>query len=174
MRLPEIITATEATARSLDSQSDDRLRFGVSHTFRVAKPLPANFDRKLHMAVKALKRDKDIIILPADKGNVTVVMDRSEYEEKLNGMLKDDYRQLKRDPTMRIKTKVKKAIKELEEHGYITAHQRTFLVPQHSTPPQLYGLPKIHKEKVPLRPIVAAIGFPMHRCSQLVHRGTSE
>ena len=29
-------------------------------------------------------------------------------------------------------------------------------------PPRLYGLPKIHKEDVPLRPIVSAIGSPTY------------
>ena len=28
--------------------------------------------------------------------------------------------------------------------------------------PQIYGLPKVHKEGIPLRPIVAAIGLPIH------------
>ena len=95
----------------------------MSHALSKVKPPPTNFDKKMHMAVKGLKRDKDIVILPADKGNMTIVMDRSVYEEKLNDMLRDDatYRQLRKDPTTRIETKVKKAIKELEENGYITA-----------------------------------------------------
>ena len=114
--ITEIIAATEATARSLDSQSVDLLRFGVSHALSKAKPPPANFDKKMHMAVKkmymavkGLEKDKDIVILPADKSNVTVMMDRSVYEEKLNDMLRDvaTYRKLRRDLTTRIETKVK-------------------------------------------------------------------
>ena len=35
-------------------------------------------------------------------------------------------------------------------------------------PPRLYGLPKIHKEDVPLRPIVSAIGSPTYNLS-LIH-----
>ena len=79
--------------------------------------------KKMYMAVKGLEKDKDIVILPADKSNVTVMMDRSVYEEKLNDMLRDvaTYWQLRRDLTTRIETKVKKAIKELEENEYITA-----------------------------------------------------
>ena len=32
-----------------------------------------------------------------------------------------------------------------------------FLTPRYSTPPQMYGLPKIHKECTPMRPIVSTI-----------------
>ena len=40
------------------------------------------------------------------------------------------------------------------------------LSPTGSRPPRLYGLPKIHKEGVPLRPIVSNIGAPMYQLSK--------
>ena len=54
------------------------------------------------------------------------------------------------------------ALKDCEHKGYITTKQRMHLAHQFSSPPQIYGLPKVHKEGVPLRPIVAAIGSPSH------------
>ena len=41
------------------------------------------------------------MILPADKGRATVLLDRDEYDKKLQDMLDDTkvYRRLKRDPT---------------------------------------------------------------------------
>jgi hypothetical protein len=36
------------------------------------------------------------------------------------------------------------------------------LTPHDSSPPRLYGLPKIHKMDVPLRPIVNCIGSPTY------------
>ena len=61
-------------------------------------------------AIKDLKQDTEIVILPADKGNATVVMDHLEYVTKIKAMLKDDtYCQLKRDPTHRVETKIIKA-----------------------------------------------------------------
>ena len=38
-------------------------------------------------AVKRLRNEKSIVILPADKGNATVVMDRTDYDDKVNSML---------------------------------------------------------------------------------------
>ncbi len=39
--------------------------------------------------LKSLKNDKDIVILPADKGGVTLVMSRHEYVNKMKGILSD-------------------------------------------------------------------------------------
>ena len=39
-----------------------------------------------HEAIKELKKDNIIIILPADKGNATVVMDREEYNYKMRDL----------------------------------------------------------------------------------------
>ena len=44
--------------------------------------------------------------------------------------------------------------------------ERKYLSPQCSTPPQMYGLPKIHKDGIPLRPIVSAIGSPTYRLAK--------
>ena len=35
-------------------------------------------------ALKGLKTDENIVILPADKGRVTVVMDRTDYNDRMD------------------------------------------------------------------------------------------
>lgn len=52
-------------------------------------------------ALRYLRNDGDIFILPADKGQATVVVGHSEYDEKMLHLLVDDhtYKILKRDPT---------------------------------------------------------------------------
>ena len=35
-------------------------------------------------SLKGLKTDEKIVILPADKGRVTVVMDRTDYNDKMD------------------------------------------------------------------------------------------
>lgn len=39
--------------------------------------------------IKSLREDKNIIILRADKGNSKVVMDRSEYDNNIEGLKSD-------------------------------------------------------------------------------------
>ena len=48
----------------------------------------------------------------------------------------------------------------------MTRECRLRLKPRTSVPPQLYGLPKIHKVEVPLRPIVTTIGSPTYNLSK--------
>ena len=55
------------------------------------------------------------MILPADKGNVTVVMDREEYNKKIESMLAEKtYKKLRRDPTQSIERKIGQALKHTE------------------------------------------------------------
>ena len=49
----------------------------------LSKPPKSNISKTERQALKSLPDDDSIIILPADKGNVTVVMDRVEYSNKL-------------------------------------------------------------------------------------------
>ena len=48
------------------------------------------------------------IVLPADKGNATVMMDAAQYEEKMKDLLADTvYKKVKRDPTPATEGKVR-------------------------------------------------------------------
>jgi len=56
-----------------------------------------------------------MVILPADKGNATVVMDKSQYEEKMLTHLKNPvYRKISKDPTGCIERKMLKELQELK------------------------------------------------------------
>jgi hypothetical protein len=44
------------------------------------------------------------------------------------------------------------------------------LTPYHSKYPHLYGLPKIHKPDIPLRPIVSSIDSPSYGLAEFLHK----
>lgn len=44
-----------------------------------------------HRALKRLKTDKKIVILPADKGRMTVIMDRTDYNDKMDALGNDKH-----------------------------------------------------------------------------------
>ena len=71
----DIIAATESTARQLKTDEVKQLRICVSEALSQARPPSSNLDKRMHRAIRDLRRDTDIVILPADKGNATVVMD---------------------------------------------------------------------------------------------------
>lgn len=52
--------------------------------------------------LKSLRTDSSIVILPADKGNVTVILNAADYIEKVQQHLEDPvYQQINLDPTSR-------------------------------------------------------------------------
>jgi len=119
-------------------------------------------------ALKRLKNDNNIVILPADKGRVTVVMDKTDYFDKMDALVNDKqtYEELERDPTPALQRKLNSKILTLKKTDAIDT-QRCYrlrcLVPQ---PPKLYGLPKLHKLGIPMRPMVSFCGSPSYQLSK--------
>jgi hypothetical protein len=109
-------------------------------------------------ALQAL-RNKDITVLPADKGNATAVLPSEDYRSKIRKMFSDPiHRKLTADPTNKIERRTTALIKKSE----ISEDDVKRLTPHASAPPRMYGLPKIHKKDVPLRPIVNCICSPIY------------
>ncbi|KAI8485712.1 hypothetical protein Bbelb_365460 [Branchiostoma belcheri] len=112
----------------------------------------------------SVRRDgKDSEAVPQDlwnKGRCTVVLDREQYDRKVQDLLgdKDTYTPLKKDPTNKFKGKISSALKKLQTEGVLDRPTYLKLNPTTEQPPAFYGLPKIHKQSVPLRPIVSSIG----------------
>ena len=67
------------------------------------------------------------------------------------------YQKVENDPTPAIQRKVVQVIMELEKKDLISRNLAVRLKPSASKPPKLYGLPKIHKNEVPLHPVVSCI-----------------
>ncbi len=62
---------------------------------------PIDLTKEERQALKDLKNDDDIIILSADKGRVTVVMDHSDYTNKAKALINDTntYQPLNNNPS---------------------------------------------------------------------------
>ena len=78
------------------------------------------------------------------------------------------YCRIDKDPTQTHETRVARYLKRLEKEDEIPSQLYRRIRPTGSRPPLLYGLPKIHKADVPLRPIVACIGAPSYGLSKFV------
>ncbi|KAJ8048218.1 hypothetical protein HOLleu_00445 [Holothuria leucospilota] len=76
------------------------------------------------------------------------------------------YRPLNRDPTTSLENKIGKAINELKEQNKLNIKQATQLTHRNSLSPRIYGLPKLHKEGIPLRPIVSSINSPSYNLAR--------
>ena len=160
--LMDITAAVEGVAQQMDNEkAASDLRGSICSILRRAKPPPSNLDKSERTALKTLKEDKSITVLPANKGNATVVLDMAQYEKKVKDLLADQvYKKLKKDPTLATKRRVLKEVRELEKREQVPRelHVGGRLKPTASKPPKLYGLQKIHtcKPQVPLRPTASA------------------
>lgn len=117
-----------------------------------------------------LKQYNNILILNADKGNVTVAMYKEKYLEKMYELLKDPhtYKQLDKDPTLSFERRNNSLVNELNNLGYIDQSTAKKLRTYKSVCPKIYGLPKIHKGDCPLRPIVASVNAPTQYLSKFI------
>ena len=61
----------------------------LRYVLRKAKPPKPNMSFKQHCDVCVLRNDSNIVIVSADKGKATVVMDRSDYDIKVKAILQD-------------------------------------------------------------------------------------
>ena len=121
-------------------------------------------------AINDLKKDDSIMILPANKGRVTVVLNKKEYHSKCQTPLADakTYKKLKTDPTNKYKKEFAIALRDLKDRNVIDQALHAKLYPTCDQPPRFYGLPKIHKVNCPLRPIVSSIGAISYQVASYV------
>ena len=166
-----IVSSVEAVLsrqRDLSESAKDNIRSRIASTVQSASIPDNNLTKDEQQALKRLKNDNNIVILPADKGRVTVVMDKTDYFDKMDALVNDKqtYEELKRDPTPALQRKLNSKILTLKKTDAIDTQRYYRLrcsVPQ---PPKLYGLPKLHKPGIPMRPIVSFCGSPTYQLSR--------
>ena len=68
------------------------------------------------------------------------------------------YRKIPEDPTSKQKARLIKLLKTIKAEGGISEETYKRMYPTGAGSPKFYGLPKIHKPDMPLRPIVSSTG----------------
>jgi hypothetical protein len=161
--IEDILTGVEKAIQSLPAEKAEEARQETVRILKNTKRPRDNLSKAERTALKNLKDNTNLTILPADKGNATVILNTTDYKQKISTMLQEPaYKKLKKDPTAAIERTTTRLLKRCP----ITEETRRQLAPSGSKPPRLYGLPKIHKEGVPLRPIVSNIGAPTYKLSK--------
>ena len=88
-----------------------------------------------------------------------VIMDRQDYINKNNTLLNQNtYRSIPWYPTNTIKNKVINILKRVKSQTGLSNQTYKSMYPTGCIPPKFYGLPKIHKLDIPLRPFVSSCG----------------
>ena len=143
-----------ASVVGLTENERDEVRGKIYSTLKNAKPpVQQNLSRGERQAMKDLKSDSNIVIIRADKGNSTVIMDKTSYNNQLREMLQDQdvYSKVidkRRNPTTKVESVLQNALLRLRKSKNLTESEYWKLRPFDSSAASFYGLPKIHK--VPL------------------------
>ncbi|XP_046387506.1 uncharacterized protein LOC124157076 [Ischnura elegans] len=173
----DIIGGVVQAVRKLPNDAAEDIRAEISMTLKKDVPPKSNISFKERAALRSLRKNTAVTILPADNGNATVLMKTLDYQEKMQELLTNNsYKRIPRDPMDSISRKTIKLIKEAGIPLETARHLRA----EAPVPPRIYGLPKIHKEGVPLRPIVSAISSPTYNLAKYLtgilapHVGVSE
>ncbi|CAH8431764.1 unnamed protein product [Heterobilharzia americana] len=121
--------------------------------------------------MKQLCQDKNIIITKADKGNITVVMNATDYEKKVREHLNTGpYQKIKPTKSPSALNKLKAETSRLIE--FIKDSLGTSLwfslAPKRCNRCRFYGLPKLHKTDISLRPVVDFTNSPTYNLAKYI------
>ncbi|BHF66956.1 hypothetical protein SprV_0200997900 [Sparganum proliferum] len=135
-----ILSQTEAT-----EETKNLIRHQVSSLLMAHRPREV-LSKVESDALRELKADKDLVIVPADKGRSTVVLDRTDYLQKAKGLLADRqfYVPCATNPVKALTREINATLLALENSG--------------------------HKDGDPLRPIVSLKGTPTYGLAKWLFR----
>ncbi|KAI5632981.1 hypothetical protein NE865_14318 [Phthorimaea operculella] len=108
----------EAISRNkIPARDAETLRQDVAVTLRKSQLPQRNITAEELRAIKDLRADTDILVLKADKGNATVVLDVDEYDRKVKSLLEDSstYKLVSYNPNPRVKRKTSALILECSD-----------------------------------------------------------
>jgi len=127
--------------------------------------------KEFYKCRKFLRDNEELLVTRADKGQVTVIMNKQTYINKMNKTLDDDstYRIIKKDPLKMITNKTNNMLKIWLNNKIIDEYTYKSLQCTNGNLPRCYGLPKIHKKGTPLRIVISSIGSPLYNIAKYLH-----
>lgn len=118
-----------------------------------------------------IKQHPNIIFTRADKGNITVAIDKNEYLSQMKNALNDPntYTVVEKNPTKKIENELNNRLKHLLNKKYITSQQYHSLRSSDKLIPKVYGTPKTYKIGYPLRIIISSVNSPLYSVGNFIH-----
>ena len=151
----------------IHSNLADRLRAeGVKHRNTKYKSV---LTPNLKQAAKQLQANNDIVIRRADKSATYVILNKSDYFDKVNTLLCDSSKfvSIIKDPSNDIKSKANKLIDALNATSNNCNISR--IVGDYQ-PGYMYGNVKIHKPHNPLRPIISQVTTSTYNLAKTINK----
>ena len=165
----DLVAKIETVSAGMPTGEANTIRADLSSFIGRTQAAKPNCTRNQIAALKSLQQNDNIIILPADKGRATVILNKEDYIRKCNEHLENGpYIKIKEDPTNSVVTKITSKLSVLRDNKLIDQQQYLKLKPTGLQPSRSYGLPNIQKDGIPLIPIVSYTGTPLYEVSKYV------
>jgi hypothetical protein len=123
-------------------------------------------------ALKTLSQATHIVIKSVDKRQAICVLDGEDYLKEGYRQLSDiiKYKKMEGDLTEQHRREVQLLVEEAYQNGEIHESVKKYLTDKTCKTPNLYLLPKIHKQVIPPpgRPVVSGNGGPTEKISKFV------
>ena len=141
------------------------------HDFKNWKhTIPNNDARKI---LQNLSENPNIIVTRPDKGQGVVILNKQDYVDKTQEILKDQtkFSRIHADPLrimFQLRDKMNNYLETLRGKKKISSETYNHLYISSAKPGILYGLPKTHKTNIPIRPILSAINTFNYKLSKFL------
>jgi len=178
-----IVKNFEASSHKIPERVVDKLRSSLVNILKKnlqnnkhVNYIDARLQKEYIACKRFLKNNDDIFVTKADKGQVTVIMDKTVYTKQMENMLNDEstYRHIKNNPLRKITVKLDNMIKTWRDMKIVDEFMYRKLKCTNGNLPRCYGLPKIHKPGNPLRIIVSSLGSPLYEVAKFLNKILSE
>ena len=104
----------------MPTEEANTIRADLSSVIRSTQVPKPKCTRNQIAALKSLQQNDNIIILPADKGRATVILNKEDYIRKCNEHLKNGaYIEIKKDPTNSVVSQITRRLSVLRDNRLI-------------------------------------------------------
>ena len=168
--------STQSTDFSTVKSFIKQVAYKYFYKFNPYKIFHPFFHKEDMKIIKKLSKNKSLIICKPDKGRGIVLLNKNDYIQKMTDIINDrsKFKLINEDElklTIKLEDKIRKFINKLND---VKKEKISHCKPTGSTPGILYGLPKIHKSNIPLRPILAAYNTPFYKLAKWLVNALSD
>ena len=119
-------------------------------------------------SLKKLAKDSNTVVSKFEKGNGVAILNTSDYEEKMLKILNDRTKifPVEKDNNLQQLDQFQRYFCYLKGKGAHANENYQRIYPTSSATPTMYGLPKVHRDRTLIRPILASTGSFNHECAK--------
>lgn len=132
--------------------------------------LMMHFKEDLVNTMVFCRKNRQIKFIKADKSNTTVIIDADDYRVKMLDVLNDEntYKKVSRSLVPSQMEKNNSIVRTWFGEGFITENLYKHLAISGGNVAKIYGLVKLHKPDLPMRPIVSTVKTPFQKLSKFL------